>query len=65
MGRLGEELAAAHLSRLGFSELERNARTRHGEIDLIAFDGRTLVFVSDWKAPARYEFNVFTADWSH
>jgi TolB protein len=27
-------------------------------------DGRRLVFVSDWKASARYEFNVFTADWS-
>lgn len=26
-------------------------------------DGKRLVFVSDWKAPARYEFNVFTANW--
>jgi len=26
-------------------------------------DGRKLVFVTDWKAKARYEFNVFTADW--
>ncbi len=26
-------------------------------------DGKKLVFVSDWKAPGRYEFNVFTADW--
>jgi TolB protein len=26
-------------------------------------DGKKLVFVSDWKASARYEFNVFTADW--
>jgi putative endonuclease len=44
-GRLGEELAAAHLQRLGFRVLARNARTRRGEIDVIAFDGRTLVFV--------------------
>jgi putative endonuclease len=29
---------------LGYSVLETNVRTRHGEIDLIAFDGRTLVF---------------------
>jgi putative endonuclease len=43
LGRLGEEFAAAHMERLGFALLERNARTRHGEIDLIAFDGRTLV----------------------
>jgi TolB protein len=26
-------------------------------------DGRKLAFVSDWKAAARYEFNIFTADW--
>jgi len=26
-------------------------------------DGKKVAFVSDWKAPARYEFNVFTADW--
>jgi len=45
LGRLGEELAAAHLERLGFALLDRNARTRHGEIDLIAFDGRTIIFV--------------------
>ena len=44
LGRLGEELAAAHLERLGFAIVARNARTRYGEIDLIAFDGHTLVF---------------------
>jgi putative endonuclease len=44
LGRLGEELAAAHLRRLDFSVLARNVRTRRGEIDLIAFDGATLVF---------------------
>ena len=44
LGSLGEELAMAHLHRLGFSPLGRNERTRHGEIDLIAFDGQTLVF---------------------
>ncbi len=47
LGRLGEDLAAAHLERLGFTTLARNVRTRHGEIDMIMFDGRTrtLVFV--------------------
>jgi putative endonuclease len=44
LGRRGEELAATHLRRLDFSMLGRNERTRYGEIDLIAFDGRTLVF---------------------
>lgn len=45
VGRLGEDLAAQHLNRLGFSTLARNVRTRHGEIDLIVFDGRVLAFV--------------------
>jgi putative endonuclease len=44
LGRRGEELAADHFRRLGFSPLGRNERTRYGEIDLVAFDGRTLVF---------------------
>jgi putative endonuclease len=45
LGRRGEELAAAHLTRLGFAIVARNVRTRAGEIDVIAFDGSTLAFV--------------------
>jgi putative endonuclease len=45
LGRLGERMAAAHLQRLGFAIVARNVRTRHGEIDLIAFDGQALAFV--------------------
>ena len=45
LGRLGEDLAARHLEALGFAILARNVRTRHGEIDMIAFGSRTLVFV--------------------
>jgi putative endonuclease len=45
VGRLGEDLAAEHLTRLGFTTLARNVRTRFGEIDLIVFDGRVLAFV--------------------
>jgi putative endonuclease len=44
LGRLGEELAAEHLIRRGFRILERNYRTRWGELDIVAFDGRTLAF---------------------
>jgi putative endonuclease len=44
LGRLGEDLAAEHLARRGFQILERNFRTRWGELDIIARDGRTLVF---------------------
>lgn len=45
LGTLGEEIAAAHYRRLGFATVARNVRSRHGEIDLIAFDGGTLAFV--------------------
>lgn len=44
LGGRGEALAATHLQGLGFRVLARNERTRHGEIDLIAYDGRTLLF---------------------
>ena len=44
LGRLGEELAARHLERLGYAIVARNHRTRFGELDLVACDGRTLVF---------------------
>jgi putative endonuclease len=43
-GRRGEDLAAAHLARLGYEILARNHRTRFGELDVIAFDGATIVF---------------------
>ena len=45
LGRSGEDLALAHLERLGFELVARNHRTRWGEIDLIVHDGSTLVFV--------------------
>jgi len=44
LGRLGEQLAAEHLVRRGYQIVERNYRTRWGELDIIAFDGRTLAF---------------------
>ena len=44
-GRSGEALAAAHLEALGYEVLARNHRTRHGELDLVVYDGETLVFV--------------------
>ena len=45
IGRRAEDLVAARLAGAGWRILERNARTRLGEIDIIAIDGRTLVFV--------------------
>ena len=45
LGRIGEDLALAHFQRLGFDLVARNYRTRFGEIDLVVYDGETLVFV--------------------
>jgi putative endonuclease len=58
LGRLGEQLAATHLERLGFAVIERNSRTRYGEIDLIAFDGHTLVFVEVKTRRARKRWQL-------
>ncbi|HEY1507802.1 MAG TPA: YraN family protein [Solirubrobacteraceae bacterium] len=44
LGQLGEQLAAEHLLRRGFEIVERNYRTRWGELDIIAYDGRILAF---------------------
>ncbi len=44
LGDVGERLAAEHLVRCGYQILERNYRTRWGELDLIAYDGQALVF---------------------
>jgi putative endonuclease len=55
LARLGEQLACEHLQRLGFRVLERNYRSRFGELDVVAFDGATLVFceVKSRRLPAR------------
>ncbi|MBI4591293.1 MAG: YraN family protein [Candidatus Rokubacteria bacterium] len=45
VGRRGEDEAARFLRRHGFVILDRNVRSRLGEIDLVARDGETLVFV--------------------
>lgn len=44
LGALGERLAADHLLRRGYRILERNYRTRWGELDIVAFDGHTIAF---------------------
>jgi putative endonuclease len=44
-GQLAEQLVASRLAEAGWRILERNARTRYGELDIVALDGRALVFV--------------------
>lgn len=56
LGALGEQLAVEHLRRLGFVIVERNARTRHGEIDVIAVGvAGTLVFAEVKTRRARID----------
>jgi putative endonuclease len=45
LGKEGEAVAAAFLERHGCRIIDRNFRTRLGEIDLIAKDGDEVVFV--------------------
>jgi len=45
LGILGEDAACAELQRRGYAVLARRYHTRAGEIDIVAMDGPTLVFV--------------------
>ena len=57
LGKTGEDLAVAELGRLGYAILARRYRTRHGEIDIVARDGETTVFV-EVKARVSAEFGT-------
>lgn len=45
LGEQGEAAAAGYLRGLGYRIVGRGVRTKLGEIDLVAVDGRTVVFV--------------------
>jgi len=51
-GRDGETVAASFLEEKGMEILERNFRFSRGEVDIIAIDGETIVFVEvkTWAA---------------
>jgi putative endonuclease len=55
LGQWGEDLAVQHLERQGFEVLARNWRCREGELDVVARDGRCLVFV-EVKARSGLDF---------
>ena len=75
-GALAERLAETYLSRQGLQVVARNVRSRWGEIDLVALDGESLVFVevrmrSDPRyggaaasiSRAKQQRLIHTADW--
>jgi putative endonuclease len=55
VGIQGENRAVAELERRGYAVVARRYRTRHGEIDVVARDGETIVFV-EVKAKESTEF---------
>jgi len=57
LGESGENLAVSELERREYAILARRYRTRHGEIDIVAKDGETIVFV-EVKARSTAEFGT-------
>ena len=45
LGKIGEDLACRELERRGYAIVARRYRLRGGELDIIARDGQTMVFV--------------------
>jgi putative endonuclease len=45
LGQRGEAIAAAYLKGQRFTIIERNFHCKCGEVDIIARDGKTLVFI--------------------
>ncbi len=63
LGRRGERLAARFLRKRGLRVLLRNVRCGRGEIDIIALDGETLVFVEvKSRTPASRSENLEKID---
>jgi putative endonuclease len=57
LGSKGEELAVQYLKKKGYKIIERNYRCQGGEIDLIARERDTLVFV-EIKARSSLDFGL-------
>lgn len=67
IGRAAEDLVAARLVAADWEIVERNARTRYGELDIVALDGDVLVFVEVKAGHADSAFGperpVHSVDW--
>lgn len=57
LGKTGEDRAAIFLQKCGYRILEKNYRCPLGEIDIIALDGSTLVFV-EVKTRSSYRYGL-------
>ena len=57
LGKYGEDIAAGHLREKGFKIISRNYKDKFGEIDIIARDSETVVFV-EVKTRRSYNFGT-------
>lgn len=57
LGARGEDLAVKYLKKKGYKLIERNYRCQWGEIDLVARQGDTLVFV-EIKSRSSHDFGL-------
>ena len=55
VGKLGEDLATKYLKCTGYRILERNFRGKQGEIDIIATQGKEIIFI-EVKTRSSIEF---------
>lgn len=64
LGMRGEAAAEKFLKRLGYKIVGRRLRTRLGELDIVAVDGRTIVFVEvkTWHNPAGFDHPADAVD---
>jgi len=63
-GQIGEEQAACALEAAGMKIIAKNVRSRYGEIDIVAIENETIVFieVKNWSVYAledlEYSINI-------
>ena len=58
LGKWGEDIAADYLQRQGYTIIERNWKSGHRDLDIIALDGQTLVI-----AEVKTRGNRLTRKW--
>ncbi len=65
LGEIGENLACAELERRGYTVIARRYRCRGGEIDIVALDDTTVVFVEvKTRAGADYGSGADAVTWA-
>lgn len=57
IGKQGEDLACDYLKKQGYKIIERNFRIRGGEIDIVAIDDNTLVYI-EVKTRTSHQFGL-------